>query len=47
MWDLIQIYLGEASIIDHGLSLIDCLQAAKRELYIADGMATFQCEATL
>jgi hypothetical protein len=44
MWDLIQIYLGEATIIDHSLSLADCLRAAAEETFIADGMATFICE---
>lgn len=47
MWDLVQILMGEASVIDTGLSLLDCLQTAQREMYIADGMATFKCEATL
>lgn len=47
MWDLIMTYMGEASVIDHGLSLADCIAAALREDFYADGMATFTCEASL
>lgn len=47
MWDLVEIYLGNAEIVDHGLTLVDCLREAVRQMYISDGMSIFSCEATL
>ena len=47
MWELIQIYMGNAQVIDFNLTLQDCLRMAAEQMYIADGMATFTCEVTL
>lgn len=46
LWDLVQILMGEASIIDK-LTLADCLKKAAHQNYLADGLATFRCEFTL
>lgn len=43
MYELIEIYMGQASIVDSFVLLSDCLMVAIREDYIADGMATFIC----
>lgn len=44
MWDLIQILMGEAQVIDFALTYSDCTTAAAQLSYLADGMATYICE---
>jgi len=47
MWELIQIYMGDATVVDFALSYTDCIIAAATETYVADGMATFICEVRI
>lgn len=45
MYQLIEIYMGEAAIVDSFALWGDCLRAALNATYVADGMATYVCEA--
>lgn len=44
MYDLIEIFFGNVTIIDFNLSWADCQLEAIRQTYISDGMALFVCE---
>lgn len=47
MFELIQIFMGEQSVIDTFLSLADCVRAGLRADFIADGMASHYCTAAI
>ena len=47
MYDLIWIYLGEASVIDSGLSFEKCTFIAEYLYNLADEMVLFTCEVKL